>query len=61
MNFFVAIPLVLLFNFLSRQRIHLSYVLFVATEIIFVVKEILLLVVVNYECNVVPGFYLLRN
>ena len=52
MNFFVAIPLVLLFSSLSRQRIHLLHVLFAATEIIFVAVEILLLLIVNSECYV---------
>ena len=51
-NFFVAILLVLVFSFLSRQGIHLLHVLVVATEIIFVVTEILLLLVVNSKCYV---------
>ena len=66
MNFFVTIPLVLLFNFyvatensLSRQNSPQPHVLFVATEIIFVITENLLLFVVNFECNVVTRFSLL--
>ena len=39
--FFVAIPIVSLFNFLSQQRIHLPHVLFVIKKIIFVAIEIL--------------------
>ena len=50
MNFFVATPLIFLFNFLSRQRIHLLHVLFVAIDIIFLMTKILLLLVVNSEC-----------
>ena len=59
MNFFVTIPLVLLFNFyaaiensMSRQNSPQPHVLFVATEIIFVATKILLLFVMNSECNV---------
>ena len=54
MSFFVSILFVLLFNSLLRQRIHLLHVLFVAIEI-------LLLLVVNYECYVATGFSLLRQ
>ena len=65
MNFFVAIPLVLLFNFyvaiensLSRQNSPQPHFLFVTIEIIFVAIEILLLFFVNSECNVAIGFSL---
>ena len=68
MNFFVVIPLVLLFNFyvaiensLSRHNSPQPHALFVATEIIFVVTEILLLFVMNSECNVATEFFLLRH
>ena len=52
-SFFVSILLVLLFSILSRQGIHLLYVLFVATEIIFVATDIVLPLVVNFDCSVV--------
>ena len=51
-SFFVSILLMLLFNILSRQGIHLLHVLFVVTEIIFVTKEIVLPLVVNSDCYV---------
>ena len=67
MNFFVIIPLVLLFNFyvaiensLSQQNSPQPHVLFVVTKIIFVAIEILLLFIVNSKCNVTTGFSLLR-
>ena len=62
---FLFIPLVLFFNFyatensLSQQNSPQPHVLFVATEIIFVAIEVLLLLVVNSECYVVTGFSLL--
>ena len=61
MNFFVVIPLVLLFNFyiaiensLSRQNSPQPHVLFVAIEI-------QLLLVVNSGCYAVTGLSLLRQ
>ena len=63
MNFFVVIPLVFLFNFyvmiensLSRQNSPQPHVLLVATEITIVAIEILLLFVMNSECNVATRF-----
>ena len=60
MNFFVSIPLVLLFNFLSRHRIHLHHVLVVTIENFFAATEILLILLVNSECYVAIRFSLLR-
>ena len=51
-SFFVSILLMLVFSILSRQGIHLLHVLSVATEIIFVVIEIVLPLVVNSDCYV---------
>ena len=55
MSFFVSILFVFHFNFLLRQRIHLLHALFVATDIIFVTVEILLLLVMNSKCYVAIG------
>ena len=52
-NFFVSILLMFLFSILLRQGIHLLDVLFIATEIIFVVIEIVLPLVINHDCYVV--------
>ena len=58
MNLFFAIPLVFLSVLCYDRELFVArnspqpHVKFATTEIIFVTIEILLLIVVNYECNV---------